>query len=119
MKKQINEIKRMQQLAGIITEMFDNKKDYEGSIKDIGNIGKEIGAPEFSKVQDAILAKYPEVGKHDFGLTVTRNDQNEITNIKGDFSLEGFMTVVVYFNFDFQNGELVDSSFNVKDNRVK
>ena len=55
MKQQINEIKRMQQLAGILKESFINEEIDENTLKDdIRNIDDK-GNPKIKYVKDKIL----------------------------------------------------------------
>jgi hypothetical protein len=110
MKKQINEIKRMQQLAGLIKE--NNTEDtswyrdhWEGYVEELTRVTDPI---ELQKVGKVIMNKYPDYRESDYGLNISRDNEDKIIGIKGGILRPGGLDPIINFNFEFSDGEITN-----------
>jgi hypothetical protein len=104
-------LNRWAKLAGI-NENDDNAslkegtQEWEGSIN---SLGKDDNPEGFAEMRDIILSKYPNEGGSTYRMEVYYNNDNVATGTSGGFAIEKGN---VYFDFKFQDGKVVDYSFN-------
>lgn len=109
MKKLINEVRRMQKLAGLLKENedFSNPERMEGYLEEL--VTDETLPQELKQVGEDLLQKYPKAAKNDYGMVIEYNPDGSIGYVEGDlvvdYKKEGSP---VKFDYSFQNGEMYD-----------
>ncbi len=103
-------LNRWAKLAGINENeeirQYQGSEEWEGSIS---GLGKEEHPQGFAEMRDIILSKYPEEGGSTYQMDVYYNNDRVATGASGGFAIEKGN---VYFDFKFQDGKVVDYSFD-------
>lgn len=103
-------LNRWAKLAGINENeeirQYQGSEEWEGSIS---GLGKEEHPQGFAEMRDIILSKYPEEGGSTYQMDVYYNNDRVATGVSGGFAIEKGN---VYFDFKFQDGKVVDYSFD-------
>ena len=98
---------RWAKLAGINEDVEDT--NWEGYIDSLIKDDKPKGFAEMHKI---ILAKYPNVGRNDYGMFVDYDENGSVKYADGNFADEGSGSID--FKFQFEDGKIVDYSFENK-----
>jgi len=101
------DLERWAKLAGI-NENEENT-NWEGYIDSLIKDDKPKGFAEIHKI---ILAKYPNVGRNDYGMFVDYNENGSVKYAEGNFANDGAESID--FKFQFEDGKIVDYSFENK-----
>jgi len=111
MKQNINEIKRMQQLAGLLNENDTEdtswyRDHWEGYVEELTTVTDPI---ELQKVGEAIINYNPDYREYDYGLNIIRDNEDNIIGVKGGIILGMVsLTPIMKFDFKFNNGEITN-----------
>ena len=101
------DLNRWAKLAGINEDVEDT--NWEGYIDSLIKDDKPKGFAEMHKI---ILAKYPNVGRNDYGMFVDYDENGSVKYADGNFADEGSGSID--FKFQFEDGKIVDYSFENK-----
>ena len=101
------DLNRWAKLAGINEDVEDT--NWEGYIDSLIKDDKPKGFAEMHKI---ILAKYPNVGRNDYGMFVDYDENGSVKYADGNFADEGSGSI--NFKFQFEDGKIVDYSFENK-----
>jgi len=101
------DLERWAKLAGI-NENEENT-NWEGYIDSLIKDDKPKGFAEIHKI---ILAKYPNVGRNDYGMFVDYNENGSVKYAEGNFANDGAESID--FKFQFEDDKIVDYSFENK-----
>jgi hypothetical protein len=101
------DLNRWAKLAGINEDVEDT--NWEGYIDSLIKDDKPKGFAEMHKI---ILAKYPNVGRNDYGMFVDYDENGSVKYADGNFADEGSGSID--FKFQFEDGKIVDYSFKNK-----
>ena len=101
------DLNRWAKLAGINEDVEDT--NWEGYIDSLIKDDKPKGFAEMHKI---ILAKYPNVGRNDYGMFVDYDETGSVKYAEGNFADEGSGSID--FKFQFEDGKIVDYSFENK-----
>ena len=110
--KDIN-LNRWAKLAGINendnnASLKEGNEEWEGSIN---GLGKEDDPQGFAEMRDIILSKYPNEGGSTYRMSVNYDENGIVKYAKGGFMDEDGQ---VDFKFQFEDGNVVDYSFENK-----
>ena len=101
------DLNRWAKLAGINEDVEDT--NWEGYIDSLIKDDKPKGFAEMHKI---ILAKYPNVGRNDYGMFVDYDENGSVKYADGNFADDGSGSID--FKFQFEDGKIVDYSFENK-----
>ena len=101
------DLNRWAKLAGINEDVEDT--NWEGYIDSLIKDDKPKGFAEMHKI---ILAKYPNVGRNDYGMFVDYDENGSVKYADGNFADE--RSGSIDFKFQFEDGKIVDYSFENK-----